>query len=48
VNITDINGVKLRSGQGVTSLNYKFYLNASGTINITDINAVKLRSGTAL
>jgi alpha-tubulin suppressor-like RCC1 family protein len=48
VNITDINGVKLRSGQGATSLNYKFDLNASGTINITDINAVKLRSGTAL
>jgi alpha-tubulin suppressor-like RCC1 family protein len=48
VNITDINGVKLRSGQAASSLNYRFDLNASGTINITDINAVKLRSGSAL
>jgi hypothetical protein len=48
VNITDINGVKLRSGQLASLTNFKFDLNASGAMNITDINSVKLRSGSGL
>ena len=48
VNISDINGVKLRSGQVTSTANLRYDLNASGTINISDINSVKLRSGNAL
>ena len=48
VNISDINGVKLRSGQVTSTANMRYDLNASGTINISDINSVKLRSGNAL
>lgn len=48
VNSSDISGVKARSGQTTTVLNYKFDLNASGAINSSDISAVKARSGLVL
>ena len=48
VNSSDISGVKARSGQNTTALNFKFDLNASGAINSSDISAVKARSGLVL
>ncbi len=48
VNITDVNGVKLRAGQLTTSANFRFDVNASGAINITDVNSTKLRAGQVL
>ena len=48
VNASDISGVKARSGQVTTSLNFKFDVNASRAVNSADISAVKARSGLLL
>ncbi|MEQ1517352.1 MAG: fibronectin type III domain-containing protein [Usitatibacteraceae bacterium] len=48
VNSSDISGVKARSGQTTTSLNFRFDVNATGAINSSDISAVKARSGLVL
>ena len=48
VNSSDISGVKARSGQPTTALNFKFDVNATGAINSSDISAVKARSGLTL
>lgn len=48
VNITDVNGVKIRAGQVAGPTNFRFDTNASGTINITDVNAIKIRTGLSL
>ena len=48
VNLSDISGVKARSGQTTTALNFQFDLNATGAINSSDISAVKARSGLTL
>ena len=48
VNSSDISGVKARSGQTTTALNFKFDVNASGAVNSSDISAVKARSGLTL
>lgn len=48
VNSSDISGVKARSGQTTTALNFKFDVNASGFVNSSDISAVKARSGLTL
>ena len=48
VNSSDISGVKARSGQPTTTLNFKFDINASGAVNSSDISAVKARSGSVL
>ena len=48
VNSSDISGVKARSGQTTTGLNFRFDVNASGAINSSDISAVKARSGLVL
>ncbi len=48
VNSSDISGVKARSGQATTSLNFRFDVNATGAINASDISAVKARSGLTL
>ena len=45
VNSSDISGVKARSGQTTTALNFKFDVNLTGTINSSDISAIKARSG---
>ena len=48
VNSSDISGVKARSGQTTTALNFKFDVNASGAVNSSDISAVKAGSGLKL
>ena len=48
VTAADISGVKARSGQTTTALNFKFDVNATGAINASDISAVKARSGLTL
>jgi RHS repeat-associated protein len=48
VNSSDISGVKARSGQTTTSLNFKFDVNLTGSINSSDISAIKARSGTVM
>ncbi|MEQ1516663.1 MAG: dockerin type I domain-containing protein [Usitatibacteraceae bacterium] len=48
VNSSDISGVKARSGQTTTALNFQFDVNATGAVNSSDISAVKARSGTTL
>jgi hypothetical protein len=48
VNSSDISGVKARSGESATALNFLFDVNASGAVNSSDISAVKARSGTTL
>ncbi len=48
VTAADISGVKARSGQTTTALNFQFDLNASGAVSASDISAVKARSGLAL
>ena len=48
VNASDISGVKVRSGQATTALNFKFDVNVSGAINASDISAAKARSGLSL
>ena len=48
INSSDISGMKARSGQTTTALNFKFDVNASGAINSSDISAVKARSGLTL
>jgi uncharacterized delta-60 repeat protein len=48
VNATDVSQTKLRSGQAITSANFRSDINASGSINATDVSSVKLKSGTAL
>ena len=48
VNSSDISGVKARSGQATTALNFQFDVNATGAINSSDISAVKARSGLTL
>ena len=48
VTASDISGVKARSGQTTTSLNFRFDVNATGAITASDISAVKARSGLTL
>ncbi len=48
VTASDISGVKARSGQTTTSLNFRFDVNVTGAINASDISAVKARSGLTL
>ena len=48
VNSSDISGVKARSGQTTTTINFRFDVNASGAVNSSDISAVKARSGLVL
>ena len=48
VTASDISGVKARSGQTATALNFKFDVNATGAISAADISAVKARSGQVL
>ena len=48
VTASDISGVKARSGQTTSALNFKFDVNATGAINASDISAVKARSGLTL
>ena len=48
VSAADISGVKARSGQTVSALNFKFDVNATGAISASDISAVKARSGLTL
>lgn len=48
VSASDISGVKARSGQTTTNLNFRFDVNATGAINASDISAVKARSGLTL
>jgi hypothetical protein len=48
VDASDIRSVKARAGQTTTAANFKFDLNASGTINAGDIATVKARFGQAL
>ena len=48
VNSSDISGVKARSGQTTTSLNFNFDVNTTGAVNSSDISAVKARSGLTL
>jgi Dockerin type I domain len=48
VNSSDISGVKARSGQATTAINFQFDVNASGAVNSSDISAVKARSGLTL
>ena len=48
VNSSDISGVKARSGQTATAMNFKFDVNATGAISAADISAVKARSGQVL
>ncbi len=40
----DVSSVKARSGQTTVAANFRFDLNASGTINASDVAAVKTRS----
>ena len=48
VSAADISGVKARSGQTTSALNFKFDVNATGAISASDISAVKARSGLTL
>ena len=48
VNASDISGVKAHLNQTVTEANFRFDLNASGSIDAADISAVKSRAGLAL
>ncbi len=48
VSAGDISGVKARQGQPVTAANFRFDLNATGTINASDVSVVKSRSGAVL
>ena len=48
VNASDISGVKARSGQTTTALNFKFDVNVTGAVNASDISAIKARSGLVL
>lgn len=48
VDTTDTSETKLRSGQAVTAANFKYDVNAAGSINASDIVSVKNRLGGAL
>ena len=48
VNSSDVAETKSRSGQTVTSANFRSDINANGVINATDVSSVKAKSGTAL
>ncbi|MEQ1517162.1 MAG: DUF4214 domain-containing protein [Usitatibacteraceae bacterium] len=48
VNSSDISGVKARSGQATTALNFRFDVNVNGSVNSSDISAVKARTGLTL
>ena len=48
VSASDVSGVKARSGQPTTGLNFRFDVNATGAISASDISAVKARSGLVL
>ena len=48
VNSSDASGVKSRSGQAATALNFQFDVNVSGAITAADIAAVKARAGSML
>jgi hypothetical protein len=48
VNATDVSQVKLQSGMGVTSANFRADVSPSGVVNSTDVGVAKFRSGTAL
>ena len=48
VNASDISAIKVRAGQVVTTTNFQYDLDASGSIDATDIAVVKTRSGLGL
>ena len=48
VTAADISGVKARSGQVTSAVNFRFDVNATGAISSADISAVKARSGLSL
>jgi hypothetical protein len=48
VNSADISQTKARSGQAVTSANFRSDVNTDGFLNSADISLVKSKSGTAL
>jgi hypothetical protein len=48
VNASDVTQTKLRSGQALTSTNFRSDLSANGSINATDVSLVKANSGHAL
>ena len=48
VNSADISQTKSRSGQTVTSTNFRSDVTVDGSLNSVDISLVKSKSGTAL
>jgi Divergent InlB B-repeat domain len=48
VNAADISNVRARNAQAVTAANFKFDIDASGTIDTTDANAVRGNTGVVL
>ena len=48
VNASDVGQTKLRSGQAISTSNFRSDVTANASINATDVGAVKLKSGTAL
>jgi parallel beta-helix repeat protein len=48
INAVDVSAAKARSGNAVTTQNFRMDLNLSGQIDATDISAVKARSGRTL
>lgn len=48
IDATDISGVRARSGQATTAVNFRFDVNASGAVNASDISTVKAHAGLVL
>jgi hypothetical protein len=48
VNSSDVSQTKLKSGQAVTTSNFRQDVNVSGAINSSDVSTVKSKAGTAL
>jgi hypothetical protein len=48
VSASDVSGIKARSGQPTTVLNFRFDVNLSGSITAADISIAKARSGLSL
>jgi uncharacterized delta-60 repeat protein len=48
ISVGDTSGVKARSGQATTALNFLFDINTSGVVNASDISAVKARPAATL
>ena len=48
IDATDISGVRARSGQATTAVNFRFDVNASGAVNASDISTVKAHAGLTL